>query len=116
KDATEYFREVGRKVKKFSDPVGVANQEKNIKDGVNGLRDPEIVDLETFNVEQSGIEAKKESLDIALGNGQITPEDYKVQHSYITLAENKLLANNPGARSVITRDALSKIIEDNRQK
>src|SRR6185312_11990549 len=59
RDATEYFREIGRKVKKFSDPIAVANQEKYIKEGTNGLRDPEIVDKQNFEDEQAGIQAKK---------------------------------------------------------
>lgn len=116
KDQTEYFRTIGKNVNKFTDPVGIANQEKNIKDGTTGARDRELVDLENFSNEQAGIEAKKKQLDISAGNGQITPEDYNTQMQDVKVAESKLLSNNPGAKTAIDRSTLSKIIEDNRQK
>lgn len=116
KDATDYFRKVGMTVNKFKNPIEIANQEKNIKDGTNGARDPELVDLENFKNEQAGIAAKKKQLDIALGNGEITPEEYKVQSDYVKMAESTLLSNNPGAKAVIDRNYLSKIIEEKRNK
>lgn len=116
KDQTEYLREIGRKVNKLNNPLGIEDQEKHIRDGTNVTKDKELLDLENFNNEQAGIEAKKKQLNVALGNGEINQEQYRVQHAGLTLAENKLLLNNPGAKTVINRNALSKIIEEKRSK
>ena len=114
KKQTDYFREIGRNVNRLNDPIGIENQEKNLKDGTNGARDKELVDTENFTNEQAGIEAKKKQLAVYLGNGQISKDYYDNQMGLVKQQESKLLTNNPGVKSVFDRSTLSKIIDDKR--